>query len=1036
MAPGRAAIQTIAMKNFIEFFVKRSTFTAILLFALLAVGLNSLLNMPRGEDPEVNFPIYGIVAVLPGASPADMEDQVIEPIEEKLSELEDLKEFSSLAEDGLAFIRVEAEFDINRDDKYQEIVREVNALRNTLPVGLVKLEVNKFSSSDVNIYQMALVSDKASFQELEHYAETLEEDLEKIKSLKKAETWGYPDREIHVELNIEKLAQNRIPINAVIGALQSENLNIPAGAVVSGKRKFNVKTSGEYESLADIQNTIVYSSGEKIVYLKDVATITDKYAEETHRTRLNGRRAVLITAAQKQGVNIFAVDKEVKPLLKAFTQTLPAHIQLVQHFDNAESVSKRLSRLGTDFIIAILLVSITLLPLGWRAAIVVMISIPLSLSIGLFLLENLGFTINQLSIVGMIVALGILVDDAIVIVENIERFVRNGYTVAQAVVESTKQIALAVIGVTITLIIAFMPLLNLPEGAGEFIRGLPMAVVTSVSASLLVSLTIVPFMAKYILKAHHSPEGNIFLRALNRGIHLTYSRLMVVSLRYPRLALFITFGLVGLAFMIVPFVGFSLFPKSEKPQFYINIELPGSASFEETDQVTREVEKVLAQNPHIRYYTSNVGKGNPQVYYNVNQRNEQTNFANIFVQCDAHTSEEKLKIVQALRQKFETYARAKVQILDYEQGPPLEAPVAIRIFGDDLDTLRRLSYEVENVIKSVEGTIYLFNPIATQKTDLRVAIHKEKAGLLGVPVSDIDRTVRVAIAGFPAAVLNVGENEDKVNVNVNLARKGFQTADVFDRIYVNSVRGGAIPLRQVADIDFETSPNAIRHLDKQRYTTVNAQAEIGYLYADLNNQIIAKLEKLKFPPGYRWVAAGELENANDSFRGFGVIVMLTAFAFIAALVLEFGSLKSTLIVLSVIPLGAIGGIWALYLNGLTFSFTAMIGFIALIGIEIKNSILLVDYTNQLREQGLPLNEAIEKAGDTRFLPIFLTTLTAVGGLIPLVLEPAPLYTPLAWVLIGGLVSSLFLSRIVTPVLYKLLPPKLEVKEAPLVSDPH
>jgi multidrug efflux pump subunit AcrB len=1014
------------MKSFIEFFIKKGTFTAILLVALLAVGTNSLLNMPRGEDPEVNFPIYTIIAILPGASPADMEDQVLDVIEEKFSELENIKKITSIAEDGLAVLRIEYEFNTDRDVKYQEVIREINSLRPELPANLLKLEVNKFVSSDVNIYQMGLVSETASYQVLKDYVEKLEKSMEKVRNLKKVETWGYPEREIQIEVNIEKMAQYKIPLNYIIGALQSENLNIPAGSVSAGNRKFNVKTSGEYKSLAEIENTIVFSSGQKILFLKDLATVKDAYTEENHRTRINGKRAVLITAAQKAGVNIFTVSQEVEPIIAAFEKTLPAHIQLIKNFDQSLSVKDRLSRLGKDFLIAILLVSVTLLPLGWRAAIVVMISIPLSLSIGIFFLDIFGFTINQLSIVGMIVALGILVDDAIVIVENIERFIRNGYTVQEAVLESTKQIALAVVGVTITLIISFMPLLNLPEGAGAFIRSLPMAVVLCVSASLFVSLTIVPFISSKILKAHHSPEGNIFLRALNKFIHLTYSKLMTVSLRNPYTALCITFTIVGLGLLVVPKIGFSLFPKSEKPQFYINIELPSAASFNETDSITQQVEKILAKYPQITYFTSNIGKGNPQVFYNVVQRNEQSNFANIIVQTNTENLEEKEMLTNDIRKALHLFPNASVQVLNYEQGPPLEAPVAIRIFGENLDTLRQLAYQVEDTIKSVKGTTYLFNPIATQKTDLKVEINKEKAGLLGIQVATIDQTTRIAVAGFQAANLNAGEGKDKVKVNVSLAKNDFQDISVFDRIYVNTVNNVATPLGQIANINLETSPNAIRHLNNLRYTTVNAYAEKGVLYANLNKQVMEKLANMKFPEGYSWVAAGELENQNDSFAGFGVIVMLTFFAFVAALVLEFGSLKSTLIVLSVIPLGAIGGIWALWLNNLVFSFTAMIGFIALVGIEIKNSILLVDYTNQLREQGMELNAAIEQAGDTRFLPILLTTLTAVGGLIPLVIEPAPLYTPLAWVLIGGLTSSLLLSRIVTPILYKLMPPKVEV----------
>nr|WP_316930111.1 efflux RND transporter permease subunit [Hymenobacter sp. IS2118] len=661
-----------------------------------------------------------------------------------------------------------------------------------------------------------------------------------------------------------------------------------------------------------------------------------------------------------------------------------------------------------------------------------MISIPLSLSVGLFLLDALGFTINQLSIVGLIVALGILVDDAIVVVENIERFLRAGVERTRAVIESTAQLGLAVIGVTVTLIIAFVPLLRLPAGPGAFIRGLPTAVVTAVAASLLVSLTIVPFLARLLLRPATNPDGNILLRALHRGVDLTYGRLMHGALRRPRLALAVAFGAVALGLgFAVPRMGFSLFPKAEKPQFLVNIEMPNTAGLPATNRVARDVERVLARHPEIVHYTTNVGKGQPSIYYNVPQRNEQPNFAQIFVQCTSETWEEKNELVQRLRRELAVYPAARVEVKDFEQGPPLEAPVAVRLFGDNLDTLRRLSLVVERELRAIPGTTYIYNPVATRSTDLRVVINKEKAGQLGITTADIDRTVRLAVAGIRAAELTPGDGQDKLPVNVTLARPGgFQRLDVLERLYVPTATGSVVPLREVADVRLQTAAPAIRHLDQARYTTVNAFAQDGYLYATLQQAAQQRLEKVKFPPGYSFRMAGEQENKDDALEGFGTTILLSAFAFVLVLVLEFGSLKSTLIVLSVVPLGAVGGVLALHLAGYPFSFTAIIGFVALIGIEIKNSILLVDYTNQLREQGRPLLEAIEEAGETRFIPILLTTCTAIGGLIPLILEPAPLYTPLAWVLIGGLLSSLLLSRIVTPVLYKLFPPDIRQPAEP------
>jgi multidrug efflux pump subunit AcrB len=791
-------------------------------------------------------------------------------------------------------------------------------------------------------------------------------------------------------------------------------------------RNFNIKTSGEYKNIEEIKNTIVYSANGKILYLKDVADVTSGYEAESHITRLNGHRAVLLTASQKAGQNIFKVDEQVEPILQQFEKELTSNIKMVKNFDQARSVSTRLSRFAKDFIIAILLVSITLLPLGTRAAIVVMISIPLSIFTGLFLLDSFGFTINQLSIVGLIVALGILVDDSIVVIENIERYLRAGKSKREASIEATKQIGLAVLGCTATLILAFLPLVFLPEAAGDFIRSLPMAVIFTVLASLFVSLTIVPFLASRILKSHESPEGNIFLRALKKGIHASYTRILHWCLRHPWPTLGFTAALFVISLGLFKVVGFSLFPKSEKPQFLINIETPSSTNIYETDRVARYVEDELKKEEEIKYFTTNVGKGNPRIYYNVVGRSESSNIAQFFVQTNDISPENKTKLIDKLRDKFFLYPNAKIEVKDFEQGPPLEAPIAMRIFGENLDTLRSLSMKVEGIIKKTEGTIYVNNPLANQQTDLKIKINKEKAGLLGISIADIDRTIRLGIAGLTIGKFTPGEGQDDINISVTLPKNNYASFDMFDKLQINSITGQAIPLKQVATVEFETSPNLIRHYDKARFATVTSFVKSGYLYEEVTNEVIKKLDAFPFPDGYSYEAAGEVENKKESFGGLSTIILITVFGFIAVLVLEFGNFKSTLIVLSVIPLGVIGAVIMLFLTGNPLSFVAVIGLIALAGIEVKNSILLVDFTHQLRERGVPLNEAIEHAGEIRFVPIVLTSLTAIGGLIPLAIEGNPLYSPLALVIIGGLISSTLLSRLVTPVMYKLLPPNVEV----------
>ncbi|AXE18213.1 AcrB/AcrD/AcrF family protein [Runella rosea] len=1019
--------------NLSEFSVKNWQFMLVMFVGVVALGLNSLFNMPRAEDPTFEAPTFVITVIYPGTDPKDMEELVVDPVEKRLNELKDVKNIRTTIDDGLAVFMLEYEYAVDNDEKKQEIAREVNSMRSILPTDIFDIRYFQFDPGLVNIVQVALVSEVASYKEMADYSEKLRKTLEKIKDLRSVKDYGFPKENVRVSLNVEKMAQEGIAINRVLGALQAENLNIPAGSVQEGARRFNVKTSGDYESLEQMRNTIVSTNGQKIIYLRDIADVDFNYEEETNFTRLNGRRAVLVAAAQKTGKNITETGKVLNASLTEFEKTMPKHIKMVKYFDQSVSVDRRLGRFAKDFGIAILLVALTLLPLGLRAAVVVMISIPLSLAIGLTAVDYLGYSINQLSVVGLIVALGILVDDSIVVVENIERWMRDGFSKREAAVKATKQITLAVIGCTVTLILAFLPLLFLPEASGDFIRSLPMAVAMTILASMVVSLTIVPFLSSRLLENSHNPEGNIFLRALKKVISGSYSKLLNWALRHPLPTLLFAGLLFGMSLYIPKIIGFGLFPKSEKPMFRITLETPEGSSLTETNRVARTVENELKRINEVKFFSTSVGRGNPRMYYNVIERSESSNYAEVFVQLqDEIHPPEKEKIIDQLRDRLRYVPNANVEVVDFEQGPNTEAPVAIRVMGEDLEKLRSVAADVEKVLKETPGTIYVKNPLTTRRTDLRVKINKEKAGLLGISVADINRTVRLAIAG-----LNIGtfkdESGDDYGINVTLPKGKTTTPAILNNLYVNTLTGAAVPLRQVADIQFETSTNQIRHYDRDRFVTISAFVKSGYLVDNVYKDIITKLDKYKFPNDFSYVAAGELEARQKSFGGLGTIILITAFGFLGVLILEFGNFKSSLIVLSVIPLGIIGAFTMLWIVGYPLSFVAVIGLIALIGIEVKNSILLVDFTNQLREEGVPLIEAIQEAGEIRFVPIVLTSLTAIGGLIPLAIEGNPLYSPLAWVLIGGLISSTLLSRIVTPVLYRLIPPKVEVKKQEVES---
>ncbi|MGH7711577.1 MAG: efflux RND transporter permease subunit [Gemmatimonadaceae bacterium] len=1010
--------------NLAAFAVRNRAFTIVVFAALVALGVSSLFAIPKTEDPTFPYPNFAIVAVYPGASPTDLEELVVDPIEDRINELENVKELSASIEDGVAVIRVEFTAESDADKKYDEILREVTTLRPTLPSDLYSLEVDRFNAADVNIVQLALVSETAPYHDLERRARDLKDALTAVPGIKTAETWAFPRREVRVAIDLGRLAQYQLSLTRVLGAIQSENANIPAGAVEVGQRKYNVKTSGNYESLDELRETIVGAAGGRAVHLRDVADVEWSYAELNYIGRYNGKRAVFVTANMKERENIITVRDEVWNALDRFDAALPPTIVLERGFDQSRNVVHRISHLGRDFAIAILLVLVTLLPLGLRAAGIVTVAIPLSLAVGVTLLNAAGFTINQLSIVGFVIALGLLVDDSIVVVENIARHLRSGMSRRQAAVAATRQITLAVIGCTATLIFAFVPVLMLPGAPGKFIRGMPMAVVFTILASLLVSLTIIPFLASIFLREERDAHGNIFLRMMNRAIDATYSRVLHRALARPAATLVVAGALFVLSLGLVPVVGFSLFPKAGTPQFLVSVETPTGGSVAETDSAVRFVERALLSRPDVSSVFASVGRGNPRIYYNVISRAERPNLGEVFVRIHEYDTRLTPLMLDSLRQQLDRYAGARIEVKEFENGPPIDAPIALRIRGENLDTLRVLAGRVERLLENAQGTRGVVNPLRLERTDLKLTVDRAKAGLLGVPAIEIDRTVRAGIAG-----LNAGKFRDvdgqEYDITVALPRGARPTLDAMDRIYVSAVSGAQVPLNQLATVRFEGSPPVVQHYDAERSVTVTSNVRTGFNTDRLTKDVLAQLESWTLPEGYTISAAGELASRQESFGGLGTAILLATFAILAILVLEFRTFKGMLIVASVIPLGMIGGILALLLSGYTLSFTAMIGFVALIGIEIKNSILLVDFTNQLRAEGVPLIEAIEQAGKIRFLPIVLTTMTAIGGLIPLAIERSSLYSPLALVIIGGLISSTVLSRLVTPVMYRLLPPALD-----------
>ena len=998
-------------------------FTLVLIFLLVISGATSFLTMPRSEDPPVAPLGTNVLVIYPGASPADMEELVADPVEEKLNELDHIKAIESLCRDSLSITSVEFHTGVDMDETYSKLVQKINSIRDDLPQDITNLDIIRWIMSDfVIILQVALESEEASFQLLEEEADRLKKMLEKVNGVKKVKKWAIPEQQVRISLDMAKLAQQKLSVNQIISALQASNYNIPGGNLDIANKRFNINTSGTFRSLEEIRDTIVHAYGDKVVFLKNIAEVNFDYADNLYLARTQGIRSVFITVNQKEDTNIFRVMEQINKQIAAFTENLPPSIKLSFVFDQSQSVANRLNRFFTNLLQGLVLVGIVILiSVGLRASIIVILAIPISILTSFGFLDMSGYGIQQMVIAGLVIALGLLVDNAIVVTENISRFMQMGYPNQIAAVKGTGQIGWAIVSSTATTILAFLPITLMGYTTGEYIRSMPMTVIFALSASLLVALTLTPFLSSRFLKVGNNHKEIPFRRFLNYLIQKTYRPTLAYALKHPWQMVILVTLIFALSLYSFQFVGVSLFPMAEKPQLIINIETPEGSNLALTDAVAREVEKHLAQRPEIKTYASNIGRGNPQIHYGIESPEHKVNHAQIFLELHEYERRQMAKIIAELREKFGNYPGARIEIKELAAGPPVEAPVAIKILGDELEVLKNIALDVEKIFLATPGTINVNNPQNTTKTELQIQINRAKAGMLGVPLVEIDRTIRAAMAG-----LTVSQYRDikgkEFDIVIRLPIEDKPKLEDLERIYVTSLRDAHVPLQQIASIEFKSGPKQINHYNFDRTVTITADVEAGYSVNQLTREIIAKLDAYDWPKNYQYYVAGEMESQQESFGGMGKAIIIAMIAIFAVLVLQFKSFAQPLIVYTAIPLAVIGSILALLITGNTFSFTAFVGLTSLVGIVVNNSIILVDYTNKLRNEGKALVEALKIAGQTRFIPIVLTTATTIGGLLPLTLRGGTMWGPMGWTIIGGLMASTFLTLIMVPVLYQFFTP--------------
>lgn len=1006
--------------------IQNYQFTLVFFALLLVMGIASFFTMPRSEDPQFNYSASTVAIVSPGTTPLDMEKLIIDPIEREINEIDDIHFMKSNIEDGLAIMRIEFLYGTDPDKKYDDVVAAITKIRDQLPQNISALRIEKASPTDTSILQIALVSEEASYGEIKKHVDRLEKRISQADGVKRVDIFALPNLEVQIQVDLKRANALGVSLQHIESAVQSAALNIPGGYANAGERRFTIRTSGDYTSLAEIENTVVLAEQEKLVYLKDLAFVSFDEGLPSYKARYNGKPAVFLAVVQRAGTQIFNVREGIESVLTNYQPLLPASIQMQIVTDQSHSVARQLDGFFSNLYEGLLLVAIlSLLALGFKSAVVIVTAIPLSIFIAIGWLDIAGFGLQQMSIVGLVIALGLLVDNAIVVVENVGRHLRLGESPMNAAIKGSSQVGWAVASGTLTTVLAFLPLITMQNGPGTFLRSMPAMVMLTLFASLFVALCLTPLIAAWL---NDKQDKSTYLqRVLQAFADGPYQALLNKALLYPKTVILTAVIALMLSLSLFPSIGVSLFPKAEKPMLLINVEMPEGTSFEQTDRVVKQIEQRLEKYNDVEGVASNIGRGNPRIYYNILPLRQTVGFAQLFLTLKTAKPNEVENLATQLRQELSNIAGAEIFVKELLQGPPFDAPIEIHIISESLEDIQLASNQVEQLMRNTEGLVGIENPIQRAKVDLQLHIDREKAAMLGINLSQLDQTISTALIGKALGVYH-DEDGDDFAIMLRLAEYQEPSLEILELLHIPNQVGALIPLRQIASIIPVPSIARFQHFDKRRTSAVTADIAAGYNTEQLTNEIVRQLPSLDVPASVAFEVGGEQANRKEAFSGMVAATLFAVMAVMAVLVLQFRSLLQPLIVFTAIPFAVIGSFIALFLTGYSFSFTAFIGLTSLVGIVVNNAILLVDYANQMRQEGLSIASAVAESAKTRFLPIMLTTLTTVAGLLPLTLSGSGMWAPLGWVIIGGLLLSTVLTLIIVPVLYQFFS-QLENKEA-------
>jgi len=1009
--------------NLVKASLKYRQVTFAVLILMFAFGINSLINMPRREDPRITVPGGLIVAYYPGANPSMVEDQVTQKMEEYLFQYEEVhkEKTYSVTSDGMVVVHLWLQDNVRKPDIFWNKLRHqlIVAKVLDLPEGVIGPIVNS-DFGDTESMIIGLGSSTAGYKVLSEYLSVLEDRLVPIPAISKLKRIGEQEEQITVTFNFGKLAQYDISLLQVVKILQSQNKINPTGEIKTENTAVPLYIDGHFRNVEDVRNQIVGASKTgAVVRLSDIGEVVRDYAEPVSKITVDGSQAVLLAIQMHEDRNIVKAGKEVQKKLDEFTEQLPGNIVLTTIVNQPEIVRKSISQFFKEFLLAIcavILVVFLLLPFSIAA--VAATAIPVTVSVTIAIMDIFGLELHQVSLATLIAVLGLVVDDAIIIADNYVELLDCGNDRWTAARRSATDLVVPVLTATVTIIASFLPLAILTGAIGEFIRALPITVTIALSSSFIVAMLFTPLICYIFIKKGLRNTERVQWKHRSSLLDImqsTYNKSIAWCLQHSTITIAGSLATVLLAVILfITGIRQKFFPDAERDQFTVELRMPTGTKLEKTEEAILRVEGMIRNDKRIKSFATFIGRSAPRFYYNYSPELPVSNFAQLLINTNGKKATRSL--YKELKEKtLALVPEGKMEVRLMQQGQPMSAPVEVRIAGADMIRLKELGSEVQEILRQSGGSEMV-------RTDSRedffgIKIHlKEEASRLGFTSSSVSQMVFAGFTGYPVSTMYEGDNP--LDIVMRLGENYRNNADDLENIYLQSpVTGASVPLRQIAELRPEWQQGRILHRNGIRTLTVQSNTKDGVLPSELVRTVKPELDKLKLPPGYRIFFGGEHYNKMETYGYLALALSISLISIFLVLLLQFRNLKEVGLVMLTIPLSLFGAILGLLITGNDFGFMAFCGLISLSGIVVRNAIILIDHTNELIGKGKDIPTAAWEAGKRRLRPIFLTAMAAAIGVFPMILSGSPLWSPLASVIAFGVVWSMVISTLSIPVLY-------------------